>query len=81
MIAYAYLRRYQDVADVVIVDVVIPGRSGWTTTRRRWCSPCTGTWPTIPSGRRRAGRSSPSEPGGRWRRRRSAAGTQPHVSL
>jgi len=28
MIAYAYLRRYQDVADVVIVDVVIPGRSG-----------------------------------------------------
>jgi len=34
MIAYAYLRRYQDVADVVIVDVVIPGRSGATTRRR-----------------------------------------------
>ncbi len=29
MIAYAYLRRYQDVAAVVIVDVVIPGLDPW----------------------------------------------------
>lgn len=29
MIAYAYLRRYQDVAGVVIVDVVIPGIDPW----------------------------------------------------
>jgi pimeloyl-ACP methyl ester carboxylesterase len=29
MIAYAYLRRYQDVAGVVIIDVVIPGLDPW----------------------------------------------------
>lgn len=29
MIAYAYLRRYQDVAGVIIVDVVIPGLDPW----------------------------------------------------
>ena len=29
MIAYAYLRRYQDVAQVVIVDVVVPGIAPW----------------------------------------------------
>lgn len=29
MIAYAYLRRYEDVAGVVIIDVVIPGLDPW----------------------------------------------------
>jgi pimeloyl-ACP methyl ester carboxylesterase len=29
MIAYAYLRRYKDVAGVVIIDVVIPGLDPW----------------------------------------------------
>jgi pimeloyl-ACP methyl ester carboxylesterase len=34
MIAYAYLRRYQDVASVVIVDVVIPGLDPWDEVLR-----------------------------------------------
>ncbi len=29
MIAYAYVRRYEDVAGVVIIDVVIPGLDPW----------------------------------------------------
>jgi len=29
MIAYAYLRRYEDVASIVIIDVVIPGLDPW----------------------------------------------------
>ena len=34
MITYAYLRRYQDVASVVIVDVVIPGLDPWDEVTR-----------------------------------------------
>jgi pimeloyl-ACP methyl ester carboxylesterase len=34
MIAYAYLRHYQDVAGVVIVDVVIPGLEPWDEVLR-----------------------------------------------
>ncbi len=41
-----------------------PAESAGRLSRRRCATPA-GTWPTIPSGRRRAGRSSPSEPGGR----------------
>jgi pimeloyl-ACP methyl ester carboxylesterase len=34
MIAYAYLRRYHDVAGVVIIDVVIPGLDPWDEVLR-----------------------------------------------
>jgi hypothetical protein len=37
MIAYAYLRRYQDVAGVVIIDVVIPGLDPWDEVIRNPC--------------------------------------------
>jgi pimeloyl-ACP methyl ester carboxylesterase len=44
MIAYTYLRTYQDLARVVIMDVVVPGVDPWEEVlRTRICgiSPCT----------------------------------------